>query len=426
MTCDDTSLVLIKIIVFERNELITESAVSQVWWIETKKSLITLTWLPFVFIQNNGKTVFSEIPEGFESIEIPPGSKILGKKRSYSEKSDRRLDEIYPFSCEFTKGMDLGGMLFLPKDYHAWLDLILTQQTHPFIQSLKKWYFSDRNQHWYFRDKELDLKSHHVMGIWNITPDSFSSGCEKIQASGIEFVKQLLNEEPDVLDVGGESTRPGAHPITADEEIQRLEQSLNWVRNDSEIPISLDSRHFKTIRYFLEENKIDIVNDIGMPSEDDQEHLKIYAEAGHYDAGLIIMAYESHENNELSYSSCVEKIVKQLWERLNTAYHNGVDMRTVLVDPGIGFGKGLENDFRLIFDAPLALMCLGRPVLIAHSRKRCLARMLNLPKNHLDVPTAITAAMAVFKGAAMVRVHHVAETKAALKTFDASLPMMGV
>ena len=410
----------------QNNTLMTETAVSQGWCIDTGISLISLPWLPFVFVQNKSQSVFSDIPDGFKSIEIPPQSRIIAKRRCSSKYSDRRLDDIYPFSNDFTNGIDLGGSLFLPKDYHAWLDLILANHPHPFTQSLRKWYFSDRNQHWYFRNKDLDLKTHPVMGIWNVSPDSFSSDCEKIQASGIEYARQLLNEEADVLDIGGESTRPGATPVTAEDEIQRLEQPLRWVRNNSDVPISLDSRHLKTIQHFLHQNEIDIVNDIGMPSEDELEHQKIYAEAGCYDAGLILMAYEPHENNELSYSSCVENIVKQLWERLNLAYDNGVDLRTVLVDPGIGFGKGLENDFRLIFDAPLALMCLGRPVLIAHSRKRCLSRMLNLPKDKLDVPTAITAAMAVCKGAAMVRVHHVAETKAALKTFDALLPLMGV
>ena len=400
--------------------VITDSAVEPGWAIDTNESLIALNWLPFVFVHHQGCSVFSEIPKGFYPTVIPSGSRLIKTSRLCSEISEQRGEKIYPFSNALKDSVCLGGTLYLPKDYHAWLDLIHAENRHPFLDSLKEWYFSSANQCWHFGDKSLDLKAHPVMGIWNVSPDSFSSDCEEMDASGIEFAQKLLSDGADILDIGAESTRPGAVPVSAEEEIQRLEQPLKWLQANSSIPVSLDSRHFKTISHYLKNHDIDIVNDIGMTSENDHEQQEIFSEVERYGAGLIIMAYESHENIEQSYSSCVENIVKQLWSRLNLAYETGIDLRRVIVDPGIGFGKGLDNDFRLIFHAPLALMCLGRPVLIAHSRKRCLSKALGLPKQSLDIPTAITAAMSFLKGAAMVRVHHVAETKVALRTLEVS------
>ena len=117
------------------------------------------------------------------------------------------------------------------------------------------------------------------------------------------------------------------------------------------------------------------------------------------------MAWNPHDTPQPAFDVCVKKIVLQLAQRMDYAFNCGMNMRAIVVDPGIGFGKGLDNDYRLITEAPEILEILGRPVMIAHSRKRCLARIAAPDKQSLDLSTHITAAFAMQHGASLIRVH---------------------
>jgi len=255
-----------------------------------------------------------------------------------------------------------------------------------------------------------------IMGIWNVSPDSFSSCCEGGSATTIAHAQELVRQGADILDVGAESTRPGATPIDTHEEIRRLREPLAWAREHVGIPISLDSRHAETIEWALENGLVDIVNDVGESEgvSEDREG-RIYEAVARARAGIVLMAWGDPRAPGMPWDECVKKIADQLRRRVQFALERGVGLRSIAVDPGIGFGKGMENDLRLIRSAPKDLAFLGCPVLIAHSRKRCLARATGLTVDQLDWPTAVASALAMQAGAAIVRVHRPDLTRIARK-----------
>ena len=260
--------------------------------------------------------------------------------------------------------------------------------------------------HWHIRNQIIDLTIPRIMAIWNVSPDSFSSFCEEGCAADTAHAEQLCANGADILDIGAESTRPGAVPVSSKVEIARLLSPLTWAKSHISCPISLDSRHVETIQWALSNELADIINDVGeseIPSE--SRDGVIYQAVRDAGAGLVLMAWNAHDSEVLPFEKCLKKIVIQLENRLQMALDYGVDKRAIVLDPGIGFGKGLDNDMRLIAHAPKALEHLDCPVLIGHSRKRCLARVLGLPIEKLDEPTAIASAIAFIQGASIVRVH---------------------
>lgn len=252
------------------------------------------------------------------------------------------------------------------------------------------------------------------MGIWNVSPDSFSSHVERDE--GLALASRLICEGADILDVGAESTRPGAEAVSGATEIARLCEPLGAARAHFDCPISLDSRHLETIEWALEAHLIDILNDIGeSDSPSEAREGRIYRLVSDYGIGLVVMAWCDHAAEALDFGQCMRLIYDQLSRRIEMALHCGMPEDAIVVDPGIGFGKGLENDLRLISEAPRALAPLGFPVLIAHSRKRCLARATGLDVSELDWPTAVASALAMRNGASLVRVHSPKETLLARK-----------
>ena len=260
--------------------------------------------------------------------------------------------------------------------------------------------------HWHVRNQIIDLATPRIMAIWNVSPDSFSSFCEEGRAVDTAHAEQLCANGADILDIGAESTRPGAVPVSPKEEIARLLSPLTWAKSHISCPISLDSRHVETIQWALSNEFADIINDVGeSDTPDEARDGVIYQAVRDAGAGLVLMAWNAHDSEVLPFEECLKKMVIQLENRLQMALDYGVDKRAVVVDPGIGFGKGLDNDMRFIAHAPKALKHLGCPILIGHSRKRCLARTLGLPIEKLDEPTAMASAIAFMQGASIVRVH---------------------
>ena len=152
---------------------------------------------------------------------------------------------------------------------------------------------------------------------------------------------------------------------------------------------------------------VDIINDVGESEyPTDEREGDLYRMVCEAEAGLIITAWNPHNARELPFTECIQNIVKQLKLRIEMALDCGIEKDAIVLDPGIGFGKGLDNDMRLIAYAPQALAHLGYPVLIGHSRKRCIAKSVDLPIEQLDEPTAMATAIALMQGASIVRVHH--------------------
>ncbi len=306
--------------------------------------------------------------------------------------------------------------VYAPTSIWAW-HALLHYPDHPFMRALDVWNGSAAGRLFLTRRKAIDLRMPQIMGIWNVTPDSFSSFCEPDDARSLEHGARVISDGADILDIGAESTRPGSAPVDAETERARLETPLSWAASQ-EIPISLDTRNIETMQWALAHGYADIINDVALCDKvgtvRDGAVFELIAATG---AGYIAMAYDAHDAPARDFDSCCSGIVRQIALRLCAAWQAGCDMRRIAVDPGIGFGKGIDNDIRLIAASMRFLSILGRPVLIGHSRKRCLARAAGLPTECLDDATAIASGLAFAGGAGIVRVHAPKQTALARRLF---------
>jgi len=282
-----------------------------------------------------------------------------------------------------------------PKHALSWFNLV---ETHPARSELLT--FCTNQRFWRLPNTTLDLKRPAIMAIWNVTPDSFSTQSSADATNA--YAQSLLDSGADILDIGAESTRPGATPLTPAEEIERLKSPLNFALQHT-APISLDTRHPQTLTWAAD--KIDILNDIGEGFERPDRDEAMFNLVRDHHLGYVLMAFHPHDNTFASFDDCICDILTQLDQRLSLAFECGVCLDQIVLDPGIGFGKGLDNDLQLIARAPNALATLGRPVLIAHSRKRCLGAAPGRPVHERDTTTAIASAIAFQNGASLVRVH---------------------
>ncbi|MCQ2088562.1 MAG: dihydropteroate synthase [Bacilli bacterium] len=242
-----------------------------------------------------------------------------------------------------------------------------------------------------------------IMGILNATPDSFWAGSR----GGIEKAFELIDQGADVLDIGGESTRPGFRftEISPEEQISRIIPIIKEIRKKSDIGISVDTRNSQVLKAALDAGA-DVLNDVSA-LEDDAGCTSVIKQ---YDAGLILMhGYHDSENHK-SMNNISEKVLGYLLNRAEFAVSLGVKKENIIIDPGIGFGKTTEENITLIKETEK--MCnKGFPVLMALSRKRCIGTMMereNTAENRM-VSTVAANLLSVQKGALMVRVHDVQE-----------------
>jgi dihydropteroate synthase len=254
-----------------------------------------------------------------------------------------------------------------------------------------------------------------IMGILNVTPDSFSDG-GKFQAleTAVEHGLQMVAEGADIIDIGGESTRPGANPVQAVEEIARTVPVIKKLREKTGVLISVDTRKVEVARAALAAGA-DIINDISALA--DPSMAAVAAETG---AGLVLMHMqgtpETMQNNP-RYDDVVSNVWNFLEERMNFAVARGVAPEQIVLDPGIGFGKTDEHNLALLKGIP-QLAAAGRPVLVGASRKSFIGRITGgEPDNRLAGSLAI-AGFAVLRGAHILRVHDVKESCDAARLVD--------
>lgn len=255
-----------------------------------------------------------------------------------------------------------------------------------------------------------------VMGILNVTPDSFSDGgkfqtLEKAVARGLEMVK----EGADIIDIGGESTRPGAMPVQPLEEIARTVPIIGKLREKTSALISIDTRHAATARAAVAAGA-DIINDISALT--DPEMVKVAAETG---AGLVLMHMQGTPETMQKaprYSDVVSNVWNFLEERMAFAVDRGVAPEQICLDPGLGFGKTDEHNLALLNAIP-RFGNLNRPVLIGASRKSFIGRITGRekPAERLAGSLAV-AAFSVLRGAQILRVHDVKESCDAARLVD--------
>ncbi len=252
-----------------------------------------------------------------------------------------------------------------------------------------------------------------VMGILNVTPDSFSDGGRFLAEKSIGVqVDTMLRDGADIIDVGGESTRPFAAPVTVAEELDRVLPAIRLIRQRSAIPISIDTTKADVARAALAEGA-DIINDISA-LRFDAKMLTLVRET---DVPVIIMHMQGTPSDMQvapRYDDVVAEIKEFFAARLAWAAENGVARQRFVIDPGIGFGKTVEHNLSILKRAA-EFTELGCPVLIGHSRKSFIGKLLGADVDARDVATAAISALCAQKGVAVLRVHDVGMTVQAVR-----------
>jgi dihydropteroate synthase len=249
------------------------------------------------------------------------------------------------------------------------------------------------------------------MGVLNVTPDSFSDGGRFRSAEdAIAHARRLAEEGAALVDVGGESTRPGAAPVSVDEELRRVVPILEGLAG---IPASIDTSKSAVARRALELGA-ELVNDVTALRGDPE----LGAVVGEYGAYVCLMHMQGEPRTMQSapqYDDVVSEVFAFLEERVSFAVSQGIAEESICVDPGIGFGKTPDHNLELVRRLD-ALAALGRPIVVGFSRKSTLARVLgDVKSSHGTLSASLGAAVAAFEhGAWMLRVHDVRETVEAL------------
>ena len=259
--------------------------------------------------------------------------------------------------------------------------------------------------------REFDLGQRtYIMGILNVTPDSFSDG-GRFEDSGraMEQVEKMISEGADLIDVGGESTRPGHQQISEEEEIARVVPMIRLIKERFEIPVSVDTYKSRVAEAALEAGA-DLLNDIwGFLYDERMAEL-----AARYDVPVCLM----HNRNNTEYDDFVNDVAADLKKCLAVAKKYNIKPENILLDPGIGFGKTYEQN--LILLDHLETVCeLGYPVLLGASRKSVIGLTLELPVTEREEGTIATTVLGAMKGCSFVRVHDVRANARALQMTEA-------
>lgn len=252
----------------------------------------------------------------------------------------------------------------------------------------------------------------YIMGILNITPDSFSDGGKWNQRErALKRVEEMLKEGADIIDIGGESTRPGYIPISEEEEISRVAPIIEAVRTNFDVPISLDTCKGKVAEAGIAAGA-DLINDIWGLKRDNI----IAGVIAKNDLPCCLM----HNRKEPVYASFLEEVAEDLSESVRLAEQAGIDRGKIILDPGVGFAKSHEQNLEILHHLE-RLSELGYPLLLGCSRKSVVGLTLELPADQRVEGTLVTTVMGVMKGCMFVRVHDVKENVRAVKMTEAIL-----
>ena len=254
-----------------------------------------------------------------------------------------------------------------------------------------------------FRGKELELgKKTLIMGILNITPDSFSDGGDNFNIQrAMEHALQMIKDGADIIDIGGESTRPGSEFVSTEEELKRIIPVIKELSKITDIPISIDTYKAVTAEEAILAGA-DIINDIwGL-----QKDAKMAETAAKYNVPVIAM--HNHDGHEYK-KDIIKEISDFFVKTLKIAEKNGISRDKVILDPGIGFGKTYEHNVEIL--QRLEELTKFGPMLLGTSRKSTLGKILDLPPKERIEGTLATTVIGIQKGVEIVRVHDVLENK---------------
>lgn len=252
----------------------------------------------------------------------------------------------------------------------------------------------------------------YVMGILNVTPDSFSDGGKYIRQDRALFrAEEMIRQGADIIDVGGESSRPGYVMIAEGEEIERIAPVIESVKSRFDIPISLDTCKSGVAKAGIEAGA-DLINDIwGLRFDPDMGSV---IKNGH--AACCLM----HNRQEAEYTLFMQELKEDLKESVRQAVEEGIPQDMIMIDPGVGFGKNHGHDLEVLRHLE-ELQELGFPVLLGTSRKSVIGLTLDLPVEERVEGTIVTTVMAVWKACSFVRVHDVKENVRAIRMARAIL-----
>jgi len=278
----------------------------------------------------------------------------------------------------------------------------------------------------HFRRKTYDLSQRTlIMGALNITPDSFSDGGHFLQREkAIAQGRRLVEGGADILDIGGESTRPGAKPLAEEEEAQRVIPVIRELSQEIKIPISIDTRKAKVAEMALAAGA-EMINDISALRFDERMGDVI----AHCKVPVVLMHMRGQPETmqtDIHYHDLVGEILRFLQERTSYAESLGIPGDRIILDPGIGFGKSLEAQHNLIILKNLRrFKDLGKPLLVGTSRKSFIGKILGLPVQEREEGTMATVAISILNGANIVRVHEVERMRRVVQIVDAVMRCPG-
>lgn len=260
-------------------------------------------------------------------------------------------------------------------------------------------------------NRDFDTDKHtYIMGILNVTPDSFSDGgkWQNLDAA-LKHVEEMIREGADVIDVGGESTRPGYQQISCGEEIERTAPVIEKIKSEFDIPVSLDTYKSQVADAGIRAGA-DLINDIW--------GLKFDEKMGGVIASAGVACCLMHNRKEARYTDIMENITCDLKESVSLAENACISREKIILDPGIGFAKSYEENLQVLRNL-FFLKKLGFPLLLGCSRKSVIGLTLDLPAAERLEGTLVTTVQAVFSGYAFVRVHDVKANVRAVKMAEA-------
>ncbi len=262
-------------------------------------------------------------------------------------------------------------------------------------------------------NREFQTEGHtYVMGILNVTPDSFSDGGKwNDRDRALKHVEEMLEQGADLIDIGGESTRPGYTLLPDDEEIARVVPMIEAVKENFDVPVSLDTYKSKVALAGIKAGA-DLINDIWGLKYDDKI-ASVIAESG-------LPCCLMHNRKNKDYGDFMQDVAADLAESVHLAELAGIHDDRIILDPGVGFAKSYEQNLEVI-NSLEELRVLGYPLLLGCSRKSVIGLTLDLPADRRMEGTLVTTVLAVVKGCMFVRVHDVGENVRAIKMAEAIL-----
>lgn len=269
---------------------------------------------------------------------------------------------------------------------------------------------------WGYIDWQWGKRS-YLMGVINVTPDSFSNGGLFLKTdSALKQAEYLIEAGADILDIGGESTRPFAEPVPEEEELRRVIPVIRAIRKRWTIPISIDTYKAKVARAAIEAGA-DMINDVSA-LRFDQDMISLVKE---YKIPIVIMHMKGNPKTmqlNPTYDDVLKEIKEFFKERINLLKKCGVSREKIIIDPGIGFGKRQEDNLKIIKNIKY-FVDLGHPLMVGPSRKSFIGAILDKPVGERDIGTMATVAWLALKGVDLIRVHNVAWAKEILKILEA-------